>query len=95
MKRKKYELSARAKRASKNDRHISDSQIDFSDIPESSDEELRQARRVGRPTDGDAPKQLIAFRIDPNLLAKIKKLAAKAKLPYQTFIHKLLESKIH
>jgi len=49
---------------------------------------------VGRPTHGDAPKQLIAFRIDPDLLAKLKKMASKAKLPYQTLMHKLLESKI-
>ena len=70
-----------------------DSEIDFSDIPELNDKELAGARRVGRPTHGEAPKQLIAFRIDPNLLAKIRKMANKAKLPYQTFMHKLLESK--
>jgi len=73
---------------------IPDSEIDFSDIPELTDEQLSKARRVGRPTHGNAPKQLIAFRIDPDLLAKLKKMASKAKLPYQALMHKLLESKI-
>jgi hypothetical protein len=41
-----------------------DSRIDFSDIPESTDAELKRARRVGRPKTGDA-KQLIAIRIAP------------------------------
>jgi predicted DNA binding CopG/RHH family protein len=67
-----------------------DSQIDFSDIPESTDEELRRARRVGRPSSGMA-KQLIAIRISPKLLASLRKLAAKRHKPYQTLIHELLE----
>lgn len=67
-----------------------DSQIDFSDIPESTDEELRRARRVGRPSSGMA-KQLIAIRIAPKLLASLRRLAAKQHKPYQTLIHELLE----
>ncbi|OFW10650.1 MAG: hypothetical protein A3G20_03865 [Acidobacteria bacterium RIFCSPLOWO2_12_FULL_59_11] len=67
-----------------------DSQIDFSDIPESTDEELKRARRVGRPRTGHA-KQLIAIRIDPGLLAQLRRLAAKQDKPYQTLIHELLE----
>jgi uncharacterized protein (DUF4415 family) len=68
-----------------------DSEIDFSDIPESTDEELRRARRVGRPKTGKAPRQLIAIRIDPYLLKRLRQLAAKQDKPYQTFIHELLE----
>jgi len=64
--------------------------IDFSDIPESTDEELRRARRVGRPRTGRA-KQLIAIRIAPRLLAQLRRLAAKQDKPYQTLIHELLE----
>ena len=60
-----------------------DSRIDFSDIPESSDRELAHARRVGRPTTGRA-KQLIAIRIDPRLLAELRRLAARKRKPYQT-----------
>ena len=67
-----------------------DSRIDFSDIPESTPEELKRARRVGRPRTGRA-KQLIAIRIEPRLLAQIRRLAAKQSKPYQTFIHELLE----
>jgi predicted DNA binding CopG/RHH family protein len=68
-----------------------DSEIDFSDIPESTDEELRRARRVGRPKTGRPPRQLIAIRIDPRLLKRLRQLAAKQDKPYQTFIHELLE----
>jgi len=67
-----------------------DSKIDFSDIPESTDEELRRARRVGRPVSGMA-KQLIAIRLSPKLLIQLRKIAAKQKKPYQTLIHELLE----
>lgn len=66
-----------------------DSEVDFSDVPESTDEELRGARRVGRPKSPHA-KQLIAFRIDPRLLRKVRRIAAKRKVPYQTLIHELL-----
>jgi predicted DNA binding CopG/RHH family protein len=67
-----------------------DSRIDFSDIPESTDAELKRARRVGRPRTGHA-KQLIAIRISPRLLAQIRRRAAKLSKPYQTLIHELLE----
>ena len=68
----------------------SDNQLDFSDIPESTDAELKRARRVGRPRTGRA-KQLIAIRIAPRLLAQLRRLAAKQQKPYQTLIHELLE----
>ncbi len=67
-----------------------DSQIDFSDIPELTGEELKRARRVGRPKSAHA-KQLIAIRIDPRLLARLRRLAQNKQKPYQTFIHELLE----
>lgn len=92
MKKKPYALSARGRRAVKSAKNIPDSEIDFSDIPEITDEEFERARRVGRPTYGDEPKQLIAIRIEPSLLQKLKKLALSKKIPYQTFIHKILES---
>ena len=70
-----------------------DSRIDFSDIPESSDEELRRARRVGRPATGRA-KQLIAIRMDPRLLTELRQLAARQHKPYQTLVHELLEAAV-
>ena len=69
---------------------ILNSSIDFSDIPDSTQEELKRAVRVGRPSSGKA-KQMIAIRIAPSLLAKIRKLAAKRETPYQTLLHELLE----
>ena len=67
-----------------------DSRLNLSDIPEATDDQLRRARRVGRPVTGKA-KQLIAIRIAPRLLAQLRRLAAKQSKPYQTFIHELLE----
>ena len=94
MARKQFGSSARGKQAVRSGKHIPasrpDRHIDFSDIPESTDEELKRARRVGRPRTGHA-KQLIAIRIAPRLLAQLRRLAAKQDKPYQTLIHELLE----
>ncbi len=90
MKPKRFVSSAPAKRAAKNARHTLSSRIDFSDIPDSTDAELRRARRVGRPKTGNA-KQLIAIRIAPRLLTQLRRLAAKQSKPYQTLIHEMLE----
>lgn len=67
-----------------------DSRLDLSDIPEATDEQLRRARRVGRPVTGNA-KHLIAIRIAPRLLNQLRRMAAKQSKPYQTLIHELLE----
>jgi uncharacterized protein (DUF4415 family) len=91
MAKKRSVSSARAKQAARSARHIPDSKIDFSDIPESTAEELKRARRVGRPKSGEA-KQLIAIRLHPRLLAQLRRLAAQQGKPYQTLIHELLES---
>src|SRR5438876_11422058 len=90
MEKKRSGLSARGKRAGRNVKHIPDSRIDFSDIPEATDEDLKRARRVGRPKSGTA-KQLIAIRLDPKWLAWLRRMAAKMGKPYQTLIHELLE----
>ena len=90
MRKKRSASSARGKRVAKSVKHIPDSQIDFSDIPEATNEQLKRMRRVGRPATGMA-KQLIAIRLSPRLLATLRKLAAKQGKPYQTLIHELLE----
>ena len=90
MAKKRFALSARGKLRAKSVGPISDSLLDLSDIPESTDEELRRARRVGRPASGQA-KQLIAIRIAPRLLHQLRRMAAKQSKPYQTLIHELLE----
>lgn len=91
MAKKRSASSARARRAAKSAKHIPDSRIDFSDIPESTDEELKRARRVGRPKTGEA-KQLIAIRIHPRLLSQLRHLAAAQSKHYQTLINEILES---
>ena len=82
--------SARGKHLAKRGRPMSDKKIDFSDIPELSDQQLNHARRVGRPPTGRA-KQLIALRVSPALLARLKRMAKQKKMPYQTLMHELLE----
>ena len=67
-----------------------DREIDYSDIPELTDRQLKTACRVGRPPTGNA-KQLIALRIAPALLEKLKRVAKKRGVPYQTLMHELLE----
>ncbi|HEY2773764.1 MAG TPA: BrnA antitoxin family protein [Candidatus Binatia bacterium] len=57
------------------------------------DEELARARRVsgpGRPQSGNV-KHMIAIRIAPDVLFKLRQMAAKRGKPYQTFIHDMLE----
>jgi predicted DNA binding CopG/RHH family protein len=90
MKKKQSGSSARDRRAGANVKHIPDSQIDFSDIPEATHAQLKRMRRVGRPSSGMA-KQLIAIRLSPRLLHQLRKMAAKQGKPYQTLIHELLE----
>lgn len=90
MTRNRSASSARDRRPAKSVKHIPDHLIDFSEIPESTEAELARATRVGRPKTG-AAKQLIAFRIDPVLLAKLRQLAAKEGRPYQTVLHEILE----
>jgi hypothetical protein len=59
MTKKRYVSLRRLARARKNARPMQDERIDFSDLPDSTDEELKHARRVGRPKTGNA-KQHIA-----------------------------------
>src|ERR1700722_1363854 len=85
--------SAHGRRTVTSVKQIPDSEIDFSDIPASTDEELKRARRVGRPATGNA-KMLIAIRIAPRVLAGLRRAAAKQHKPYQTYIHELLEKAV-
>src|SRR5712691_12281540 len=64
--------------------------VDFSDIPEATDEQLRAMRRVGRPPIGAAPRQLIAIRLDPRVLQWLKRKARQQEVGYQTLINEIL-----
>ena len=79
-----------AKKGKRTSRHRPDSEIDFSDIPELTQHQLKQGRRVGRPTHGRAAKQLIAIRLDPDLIAALRKRAAIEKVGYQILIQNIL-----
>lgn len=64
--------------------------IDFSDVPEASSVQLRAMRRVGRPPLGDGARQLIAIRLDPDVLREFRKEAKRRNVGYQTLINRVL-----
>ncbi len=64
--------------------------IDFSDIPETSAEQLRAMRRVGRPPLGTQARRLIAIRLDPEILERFRIEARRRNVGYQTLIHRVL-----
>jgi uncharacterized protein (DUF4415 family) len=82
--------SARAVRAGKSVPRTSKLRIDFSDIPDSSAEQLRAMRRVGRPPLGKRSRQLIAIRVDPDVLNQFRKEARRRRVGYQTLINEVL-----
>ncbi|HEX6316677.1 MAG TPA: BrnA antitoxin family protein [Gemmatimonadaceae bacterium] len=87
--RKRSGSSARGARVAANVRRTA-RRIDYSDIPESSPEQLRVMRRVGRPPLGDEPRQLIAIRVDPDVLDRFRKEARRRRVGYQTLINEVL-----
>jgi uncharacterized protein (DUF4415 family) len=64
--------------------------VDFSDIPDSTPEQLKAMRRVGRPPLGEEPRQLIAIRVDPHVLNEFRKEARRRRVGYQTLINEVL-----
>ena len=91
-KKKSSVSSARAKPARKSTRAIHDSKIDYSDIPPLSDAQLKAMKPFGRPLLGSAPRQMIAVRLDPVVLEKLKKEAKRTGKPYQGLINEVLAS---
>jgi uncharacterized protein (DUF4415 family) len=65
-------------------------QIDFTDIPDSSAQQLTSMRRVGRPPLGDERRQLIAIRVDAGVLDQFRKEARRRRVGYQTLINEVL-----
>ena len=80
----------RARRAVRNVKIIPDSEIDYSDIPPLSDEQLAVMRPLGRPILGAFRRKLIAVRLDPVVLAKLKLEAKSRGTKYQTLINDIL-----
>lgn len=98
MARKKSGSSAPAVRAAKSGAATKkpvktqrrDKAIDFGDIPELSDAQLASMRRVGRPPLGDQPRQLIAIRVDRDVLMRLQLEAERLGKGYQTLINEIL-----
>jgi predicted DNA binding CopG/RHH family protein len=83
--------SAQGKRATKNVKtYPKDEDIDYSDIPEQAPEQLKEFRPIGRPLAGLFAKQMIAIRLDPELLKKLKTEAEDHGIGYQTLIQQIL-----
>jgi uncharacterized protein (DUF4415 family) len=88
--KKRSESSVRGSRIAKKRTAIRRRRIDFSDIPELSDEQLASMRRIGRPPLGDEARKLIAIRLDPKVLGWVRALAEKRGVPYQSLINDIL-----
>lgn len=73
-----------------------DPAIDFSDIPELTDAQLKRMKRVGpgRPPLGDVPRQMISIKLDRHLLRELKAEAERTGKPYQSLIHEILQGHV-
>ena len=86
--------SVRGRRVARNARRTPRARkIDVSDIPERSESELRTMKRVGRPPLGSSARQLIAIRIDPEVLRWTKREAKRRGVGYQTLINEMLAAR--
>jgi uncharacterized protein (DUF4415 family) len=50
--------------------------------------------RVGRPPLGRSARQLIAIRLDPNVLDQLRKIAERRNIAYQTLVNTVLADDI-
>jgi len=75
--KKKTGSSARGTRPVKSEKGIKPKKINYSDIPELSDQQLSAMRRVGRSTVGDEPRKLVALHLDAKVLRWLRKAAEK------------------
>lgn len=75
-------------------RKVRDSEIDYSDLPALSDEELSKFKRVGRPLVGESPRQAISLRVELDVLNKLKKKAKKQGIGYQSLISQILKKAV-
>ena len=82
--------SRRGTQLKKNAKSIPDSKIDFSDIPALTDKQLKRTKRLGRPLIGDLPRQLIAIRVDSQVLDLLKQEAKDSGMGYQSLINEIL-----
>jgi len=74
----------------------SDKDIDFSDAPKLSKEQMKQFKRVGpgRPPFGPVARKLISIKVAPIVLESLKEEAEERRIGYQSLIHEILEEHI-
>lgn len=89
-KKKSSASSARGKPTKKSAKLIPDASLDYSDIPLLSDQQLKVMKPLGRPLLGSAPRKMVAVRLDPEVLAKLKQEAKRTGKPYQGLINEVL-----
>jgi uncharacterized protein (DUF4415 family) len=92
--KKSRKSSVRGERAKRKGKGTRQRKIDFSDIPELSDQQLSRMRRVGRPTVGEEPRKLIAIRLDPKVLDWLRETAERRGLPYQSLVNQILSEEM-
>ena len=68
--------------------------IDYSDIPALTPSQLKGMRRVGRPPLGSEARQLIAIRVDMDVLDAFRREAKKRGVGYQTLINDVLAAHV-
>jgi predicted DNA binding CopG/RHH family protein len=51
-------------------------------------------QRLGRPPLGRTRRVSVGMRFDPDLLARLRQLAARRKMGYQSLIHELLAAAV-
>ena len=87
---KSYGSSARHARTAGKEGRMRNRRPSDSDVPPLSDGQLATLRSVGRPTIGTAARQLIAIRIDPDVLDTVRREADRRAVGYQTLINDIL-----
>ncbi|MEK2687635.1 BrnA antitoxin family protein [Bdellovibrio sp. GT3] len=75
-------------------REVKDEDIDYSDMPELTPEQLDRMVRPGRPLISFFPRKAISIRIDEEVLNKLKKKAKKQGIPYQSLINEILKKAV-
>lgn len=73
---------------------VKDSEIDYSDIPNFSKEQLNKFKRPGRPVIGDTPRKAISIRIEEGVLKKLKAKAKQKGIAYQSLINEILKKAV-
>lgn len=75
-------------------RKIKDADIDYSDIPKLSKEQLSKFKRRGRPIIGEAARVAVSIRIDAEVLKKLKAKAEAKNTGYQSLINEILKKAV-